>query len=63
MSSKQEITTRIIAAREKLGLSQSQAAKKWGLSKHTLQAWEQGSRNPAGLYLEKLEKILKAAGC
>jgi DNA-binding transcriptional regulator YiaG len=49
---------RIKAAREKLGLSQPEAARKWGFSLDTLRAWEQESRNPAGLYREKLEKIL-----
>jgi DNA-binding transcriptional regulator YiaG len=50
---------RIKAARKKLGLSQEQAAKSWGFSVGTLEAWEQEYRNPAGLYQEKLEATLK----
>jgi DNA-binding transcriptional regulator YiaG len=50
---------RIKAARKKLGLSQEQAAKDWGFSVGTLEAWEQEYRNPAGLYRDKLEEVLK----
>jgi DNA-binding transcriptional regulator YiaG len=49
---------RIKKARYKLGLSQLDAAKKWGFAQQTLNAWEMGKRNPVGLYHEKLEKIL-----
>lgn len=55
------IAKKIRVLREKLGLSQSQAAKKWGFSLKTLQAWEQGARKPAGLYREKLEKVFSKA--
>ena len=50
---------RIKAARKKLGLSQEEAARNWGFSVGTLEAWEQEYRNPAGLYREKLEEVLK----
>ncbi len=50
---------RIKAARKKLGLSQEQAARNWGFSVGTLEAWEQEYRNPAGLYRQKLEEVLK----
>jgi DNA-binding transcriptional regulator YiaG len=50
---------RIKAARQRLGLSQSQAARKWGFPKQTINAWEKGIRNPVGLYLKKLERVLK----
>ena len=62
MAKAKTIAQRLKAAREKSNLSQSQAAKAWKLSKPTLQSWEQGTRNPAGLYLEKIESILKKAG-
>jgi DNA-binding transcriptional regulator YiaG len=50
---------RIKRARYKLDLSQSAAAAKWGFAVQTLNAWECGTRNPAGLYREKLEEILE----
>lgn len=51
--------TRIKLARKKLGFSKYRAAKEWGFAQQTLGAWEKGIRNPAGLYREKLEKILQ----
>ncbi len=56
------IGDRLKAARKKLGLSQSQAAKRWKISVKSLQGWEQGWREPRGLYLEKVEAVLKKAG-
>jgi DNA-binding transcriptional regulator YiaG len=50
---------RIKAARGHLGLSQAQAARKWGFPKQTISAWERGRRTPAGLYEAKLQRILK----
>jgi DNA-binding transcriptional regulator YiaG len=55
------IAARIKAKREQGGLSQSQAAQKWGVSKRTLQEWEQGRSNPRGLYLQAIERILSEA--
>jgi len=55
----ENFSDRIKAARQRLGLSQSQAARKWGFPKQTISAWEKGLRNPAGLYLKKLERVLK----
>jgi DNA-binding transcriptional regulator YiaG len=57
--SKKSITQRIRAARKKLGLSQGRAAQAWGFSKRTLEVWDQGKQQPSGLYLEKLEKVLR----
>ena len=57
------IAARIKSKREQAGISQSQAAREWGISKRTLQEWEQGRRSPRGLYLQAVERILeKAAG-
>jgi DNA-binding transcriptional regulator YiaG len=53
---------RIKAARAMLGLDQPQASIKWGFAFSTLSAWERGTRNPQGLYKEKLEKILSRLG-
>ena len=53
------LSGRIKAARRALALSQSQAAKAWGFSKRTLEAWEQGVKSPARLYREKLERVLR----
>jgi len=44
----------IKAARERDGLSQSQAASVWGVSLKTLQAWEQGVNVPGGQNVAKL---------
>ena len=40
-------------------LSRIQAAKAWGLSWRTWEGWELGRSNPAGLYRERLEGVLK----
>ena len=56
---KRSFSARMKAVRKKLGLSQAQAAQAWGFDLGTFQAWEQEYRNPAGLYREKLEKILR----
>ena len=53
------IAGRIKAKREQAGLSQSQAARTWGISKRTLQEWEQGRAKPRGLYLQAVERILE----
>jgi putative transcriptional regulator len=55
------IAERIQEARNRLNLSQSQAAAEWGISKRTLQQWEQTRREPRGLYREKIEAILSKA--
>jgi DNA-binding transcriptional regulator YiaG len=57
-----EIGRRLFAARNNLKLSQDEAAKGWGISVKTLRHWEQGQREPRGLYLEKVEAILAKAG-
>ena len=48
-------------ARQKQGLSQSQAAKAWGIPVKTLQSWEQGKRHPRGLALSALRQIIDRA--
>jgi len=52
------IAARIRAKRKRAGLSQSQAAEMWGISKRTLEKWEQGESHPRGVGLIGLEKIL-----
>ena len=59
MAKERTLVERIILARGKLGLSQTQAAKAWGFSKSAIQAWEQEVRNPAGLYKKRLLQVLK----
>lgn len=55
-----EFSKRIKAARKKLGIkSYRQLAKQWGFSPSTIHCWKTGRRNPAGLYLDKLEAVLK----
>lgn len=53
-----QISERIALAREKLGLSQSEAAEKWGINKRTLQGWEIEHREPRGFARQQLEKLL-----
>jgi DNA-binding transcriptional regulator YiaG len=62
MPKSKTIAERLKSARQKLNLSQSEAGAAWGINHRTLQTWEQGSRSPRGLYLERVEQILKAAG-
>ncbi|MBW7896502.1 MAG: helix-turn-helix domain-containing protein [Opitutaceae bacterium] len=52
------LAQRIAAARKKLGISQSEAAQKWGLSVRTLQNWEIGHRQPRGFARAQLEILL-----
>jgi DNA-binding transcriptional regulator YiaG len=56
---KESFSEQIKEAREKLGLSQRAAAREWGFTQATLRAWESGDRKPAGLYKEKLERVLR----
>ena len=48
------------AIREKMGLSQSSFANRFGLSVHALRNWEQGKHQPdpaARAYLKVIEKV------
>lgn len=58
----EELRLKLKAARERLGLSQSQAAKAWGIPKGTLIKWENDQSTPRGFALaalnEKLDAIL-----
>lgn len=55
---KNHIATRIKRARKQLGISQREAAEKWGFPVQTIQQWEHGRREPRALYAEKIESIL-----
>jgi len=44
----QVVTSPVIEARRKTGLSQSQFAALLGVSVRTLQGWEQGRKQPSG---------------
>ena len=59
MSTNASLPERIKAARLAQGLSREQAAQRWGFSRRSLEAWEGGSKSPAPLYREKLEKALQ----
>jgi DNA-binding transcriptional regulator YiaG len=52
--------TYLKALRKELGLSRKEAGEAWGLSWRTIETWEQGRREPTGLYRERLEEVLKA---
>jgi len=58
----EELRRKLKAARAKLKLSQSQAAKSWGIPLRTLISWENNQRTPRGFALtaitEKLDRIL-----
>ena len=58
---------KVKAIREKLGMSQSQFAALMGISKRTLENWEQGKRQPTGsakalltVVAKKPEAVLEA---
>jgi transcriptional regulator with XRE-family HTH domain len=55
-----QIAKRLKATRERLALTQGQAADKWGVSVRAIQSWEQGKRRPRGLALRQLEAILSS---
>lgn len=57
-ANQKSISSRLKAAREKLSITQSEAARQWGVSVQAVQLWEQERRQPRGLYLEKIEGIL-----
>ena len=59
MAEEGSLPQRIKAAREKLGLTQAGLANRWGFSRRTLEAWEEGVKSPAPLYREKLERSLR----
>lgn len=54
----QELRNRLKAAREKLGMSQSQFARKLQMSVRTLQSWEMDRSAPRGFALKALEEKL-----
>jgi DNA-binding transcriptional regulator YiaG len=52
------LSERIKAACKALGLSRVKAAKTWSISAATIRAWEERKRNPSGLYLSRITRIL-----
>ena len=54
----EELRRKLKAAREKQGLSQSQAAAAWGISVRTLQNWEADHQTPQGLALTAINNLL-----
>jgi len=58
MAQKNQFAKLLKAARQRDSLSQSQAAKAWGLKLKNLQNWEQGLAHPAGsMLLELLPRL------
>lgn len=53
-------STYIKTARSELGLTQSAMAEKLGVTRHTVESWEQGRRTPTETALKLLEFILAA---
>ena len=54
----QELRNNLKAAREKIGLSQSKAAKVWGIPLRTLKSWENDERTPQGFALKSIVELL-----
>ena len=54
----QELRNKLKAAREKTGLSQSQAAKAWGIPLRTLISWENDQATPRGFALKAITELL-----
>lgn len=57
----EELKIKLKAVRAKLGLSQSQAAKAWGIPLRTLIGWENDQRTPRGFALTQLNALLDTA--
>lgn len=57
--SEKSLSERLKAAREKLGLSQAEAAELWKVNLRTLQSWESGRYAPTGFALAQLDELLK----
>ena len=53
-----ELANKLKKAREKLELSQVQAAQTWGIPIHTLTKWEQDQSTPRGFALDQLNRML-----
>ena len=58
MHEKDQFAKQLQKARQRLGLSQSQAAKEWDVPLKTLQQWEQGVALPRGSTLLRLLPLL-----
>lgn len=58
MHEKQQFAKQLREARQRLGLSQSQAAKTWKVNLRTLQEWEQAKILPRGATLLRLLPLL-----
>ncbi len=54
----EELKSKLKLTRAKLGLSQSQAAKAWGIPLRTLIGWENDARTPRGFALTQLNAML-----
>jgi len=52
---------RLVRQRTTLGLTQKQAAVTIGVDQGTLARWERGEREPAGKWLERVERSLVPA--
>lgn len=54
-----KISQKITALRDKLGLSRDAFARRLRIPARTVARWEDGENEPSGLYLEKIERMLK----
>lgn len=51
----------LVDARKRLGHSQRDAAESIRVPQDTLQKWEQGRREPTGLYREAVDRYIKGS--
>jgi transcriptional regulator with XRE-family HTH domain len=56
------LAERLVRHRTGLGLSQKEAAGRIGVDASTLAKWERGEREPAGGFLERVERFLDGGG-
>jgi DNA-binding transcriptional regulator YiaG len=54
-----DYASRILAARERMGVGQRKFARLLGVEPSAVQHWERERREPTGLYAQRLEAVLR----
>ena len=55
------LAEQLVRKRTSLGLSQKESAERLGVDPGTLAKWEQGKREPQGVFLERVKRFLQRA--